>query len=593
MPLIKRSALSLHRFFTLIAVIFVLSLPAFAYEEDTHFQMTYVICRSVGFTHDEALIVAAADQGMDDSPGLVANGGPGGVIPNVEEEWMWHALDGYGYTQGGTMKTAGVLARRDLFFQSALNEPGYYNKLVRLGVFFHYQQDTWGHRHHYKNAIFPPGTASTDYDPSHLSPDNYITYNTPTGHAPDGHAPDRPPFDPVAAVYNLENGIVYARTFLKQALGRDPGGFLANYTPQGGQDDGGWNDSRKGAYFHQISLSGAAPNSARAYVLNLVRAQINIYGTSISPNPRYTPRYTPDEANLDSNRAALNKVAKDFEPYRSAGIVNAAINIPTTVDKVAAGFTNLTTPYYSAQVLPIASAITDGMRIRQQSNGAIYLVIDGKFRWIPDPATYNNLYSSGSVVTVPTVAQYPGGTQLTSGAYLANIPGQPEIYLVVDGTKRWINSLQALGRYGFNGPIRQLNAGQMAAIPTGAPIGNPAYSFIGKDGSRVSLPNGAIYLIIDQQLRWIPNIATYNNLFSSGGGPGVTTLDGYLVGPALTDGAYLAMASPDPKVYLIVDGKKRWITSPDAMTAFGFDWNKIKAASAAQLAAIPNGPNLP
>jgi hypothetical protein len=589
----KRPAPSLLRLFALAAAILALSLPAFAYEEDTHFQMTYVICRSVGFTHDEALIVAAADQGMDDSPGLVANGGPGGVIPNVDEEWKWHALDGYGYTQGGTMKTAGVLARRDQFFQEALSEPGYYNKLVRLGVFFHYQQDTWGHRHHYSNAIFPPGTASKDYDPNHLSPDNYITYNTPTGHAPDGHAPDRPPFDPVAAVYNLENGIVYARTFLKQALGREPGTFLANYTPQGGQDDGNWSDSKKGAYFHQISLSGAAPNSARAYVLNLIRAQIDIYGTSISPNPRYTPRYTPDEANLDSNRAALNKVAKDFEPYRSAGIANATINIPTTADKVAAGFTNLTTPYYSAQFLPLTTAITDGMRIGQQSNGAIYLVIDGKLRWIPNQTTYNNLYSSATGPSFPSVAQYPIGSQLTDGAYLANVPGQPEIYLVVDGTKRWINSLQALGRYGFNGTPRQLNASQMAAIPNGPPVGNPAYSFIGKDGSRVSTPDGTIYLVINQQLRWIPNIATYNNLFSSGSGPNVPTVAGYLTGPQLTDGAYLARASPDPKVYLIVDGKKRWITSPDAMTVFGFDWNKIKAVSTAQLAAIPDGLNIP
>ncbi|HEV7645240.1 MAG TPA: hypothetical protein VGO50_14950 [Pyrinomonadaceae bacterium] len=586
----KRSALSLSRFFAIAAAIFALSLPALAYEEDTHFQMTYVICRSVGFTHDEALIVAAADQGMDDSPGLVANGGPGGVIPNVDEEALWHALDGYGYTQGGTMKVSGLLQRRDQFFQAALNEPGYYNKLVRLGVFFHYQQDTWGHRHHYKDLIV---RLSTDYDPNHLSPDNYVTYNTPTGHAPDGHAPDRPPFDPVAAVYNLENGIVYARTFLKQALGREPGTFLANYTPQGGQDDGNWSSGKKGAYFHQIDLSGVAQNSARAYVLNLIRAQIDIYTTSMTPNPRLTPRYTPDEANLDLNRAALNKVAKDFEPYRSAGIVNPTISIPTTADKVAAGFTNLTTPYYSAQFLPLTSVITDGMRIRQASNGAIYLVIDGKFRWIPDQATYNNLYSSGSVVNVPTVAQYPGGSQLSSGAYLANVPGQPEIYLVVDGAKRWINSLQALGRYGFSGPVRQLTAGQMGAIPTGAPIGNPAYSFIGTDGSRVSTPDGTIYLIINQQLRWIPNIATYNNLFSGGGGPNVPTVAGYLLGPALTDGAYLAKAAPDPKVYLIVDGKKRWITSPAAMTSFGFDWNKIKSVSAAQLAAIPDGLNIP
>src|SRR5688572_3750425 len=82
----------LLRFTFFAAGIFVFTLPAFGYEEDTHFQMTYVICRSVGFTADEALIVAAVDQGMDDSKDVVANGGFGGMIPHVEQEWMWHVL---------------------------------------------------------------------------------------------------------------------------------------------------------------------------------------------------------------------------------------------------------------------------------------------------------------------------------------------------------------------------------------------------------------------------------------------------------------------------------------------------------------------
>jgi hypothetical protein len=334
----NRLTLSLLHLPLIVAAFTFLSIPAFAYNEDTHFQMTYVICRSVGFTADEALIVAAADQGMDDSAGTVANGGPGGVIPNIPEEWMWHALDGYGMI-GGEMKAAGILRRRDEFFYYALKEPDPRKRLILLGVFFHYQQDTWSHRHHYAEPILKGA-----YEPTHLSQTNYITYNTPAGHAIDIHLPDLPPFDPAAALMSLEADVVYARTFLQRALGRTPGSFLANYVPQGGKDDDNWNDpqNRRGTFFHQIDMSGAAPNSARSYLLSLIRAQIDVYSTSRARNPRYIPYFTPDEANIDQMRANLNQVAQAFEPYRSGGIQDPTIIIPTTEQKFAAGFSGLT-----------------------------------------------------------------------------------------------------------------------------------------------------------------------------------------------------------------------------------------------------------
>ena len=73
------------------------------------------------------------------------------------------------------MGSSGIYARKLLLFQSAENAPG--QPLYLLGLFFHYQQDTWAHRHH--------------YDDKRLGPDAYTTYNTPFGHARPGHQPDR------------------------------------------------------------------------------------------------------------------------------------------------------------------------------------------------------------------------------------------------------------------------------------------------------------------------------------------------------------------------------------------------------------------
>ncbi|HEV7645241.1 MAG TPA: hypothetical protein VGO50_14955 [Pyrinomonadaceae bacterium] len=578
---------SFSRFFLIAAAILAFSLSAFAYEEDTHFQMTYVICRSVGFTADEALIVAAADQGMDDSPGVVANGDLGplsGVIPNVTEEWKWHALDNL-----GLMGSSGVLARRDKFFETALTEPGgYLNKLIRLGVFFHFQQDTWGHRHHYK-LIGNRGL--TSYTSNHLSRSNYTTFNTPAGHAPEGHAPDRPPFDPVAAMLDLEQGIIYANRFLKEAMGREPGGFLANYDYHGGKDDSNWKkDKRKGAYFHQIDISESKKdNLATSYLRKLIRAQIDVYPTSITPNPRYTPYFTPDEANFDKMRAALEKIAKDFQPHRSAGLSDPTITIPTKAQKVAAGFTDLTTKWLEGQ-LAVESAITDGMRIHLRTNGAVYLAIDGKLRWISNPTAYKNLYNvsplSRDMHSVDSVTRYLLGPPIPE-TYLANTPGDLNIYLVVDGTKRKFSRRSGLVRYGFNGNPRSLSKPQLAAIPDGPPIEDPGWPFFGKDGTSITSSDGKTYLIFDQQLHQVPGSATYDNLFGSGSATAATSsVKGYLIGEPLSDGAYLA-TSDRAFFYLVTNGKKYFINAD--FDRFGFDKNKIRNVGKAELDAIPFG----
>ena len=54
---------------TLSALAALYAAPAQAYEEDTHFTITFVECRLVGLTDAEALTVASYDQGMDDSAG--------------------------------------------------------------------------------------------------------------------------------------------------------------------------------------------------------------------------------------------------------------------------------------------------------------------------------------------------------------------------------------------------------------------------------------------------------------------------------------------------------------------------------------------
>src|SRR5882724_11126584 len=61
---------------------------AHAYDPDTHYQVTYVLCRAAGLNHNDALTVAQCDQGMDDSDATLANN----PLPQTREEGLWHAL---------------------------------------------------------------------------------------------------------------------------------------------------------------------------------------------------------------------------------------------------------------------------------------------------------------------------------------------------------------------------------------------------------------------------------------------------------------------------------------------------------------------
>lgn len=311
----KNFILPIPRLFLAALTFIVFATPAFAYEEDTHFLMTYVLCKSAGFTDEEALVIAAVDQGMDDSKEVNAHDEG---KPQIEEEWRWHALD-----KDGQMHAAGIIARRDLLFKEALEESNPRNRLIRLGIFFHYQQDTWAHRHHEMS--------------NHLSRDRFTTFNTPTGHAPFGSKPDRPPLDPVAAFMCLEDGIVYATDFLRRALKREPNPFLAGYVPAGGTIDKSWNDKRKGNFFNQLDISSESPGSSRFFLKSLIVAQINAYQRSRDFNPNYFGKKTPDLVDFETARNSLQNVCDQFKS--SIG----SIAIPSKTEKLSQGFTEMTT----------------------------------------------------------------------------------------------------------------------------------------------------------------------------------------------------------------------------------------------------------
>jgi len=119
-----------------------------------------------------------------------------------------------------------------------------------------------------------------------------------------------------------------------------------------------------------------------------------------------------------------------------------------------------------------------------------------------------------------------------------------------------------------------------------------------------------VYLVDQGQKRWIPSPAVMGFLFRTWTYhydlAEVTHWDSVILdldvnqiddGPQLPNDSILFMADDSPKVFLrdTLGGNyvKRWITSPDAMDRFQFDWGKINHWNI-PLSAVgyPDGPNI-
>ncbi|MFD0764333.1 hypothetical protein ACFQZI_05680 [Mucilaginibacter lutimaris] len=314
-------------------------------------------------------------------------------------------------------------------------------------------------------------------------------------------------------------------------------------------------------------------------------------GNDIYNIPRVAPAVVRKEALKEYIAWLILKAATDKPQMMengkagqvATGIIITAITTLLTEGKIANGAPAWpdikgVTP---DAIDPEATTVwTEGSRI--SVGDAIYLILDGQVRHIPDPETYKNLFDTWDGVIKSEEGLQKIGRPLTAGAYLSKADGD-RVYLVVDGVKRWIASPQVFKKYHFNDKaIKHISPAQQNAIPTGDGI----YQFLKKEGSTLNI-KGGVYIIIDKKAHLIPNPETYNQLFKNWNGIQEVNSNSVLIGEPITDRAYLASATE--RVYFVSNGVKRWIMSPIAFNNFNFSWDKIRKVSAAELDRIPEG----
>ena len=114
------------------------------------------------------------------------------------------------------------------------------------------------------------------------------------------------------------------------------------------------------------------------------------------------------------------------------------------------------------------------------------------------------------------------------------------------------------------------------------------------NGLLLQLPGAPqVYLVLNGFRCWVPDPATFNNLFVSG----ATIIQDINIGvvsqgPALSSGAVLAQAAGSPTVYLVTDGEKMAIPSADIFNRYQFNWNSIQVCAPVIINSVPNGPDV-
>jgi hypothetical protein len=90
----------------------------------------------------------------------------------------------------------------------------------------------------------------------------------------------------------------------------------------------------------------------------------------------------------------------------------------------------------------------DGQRLIDDSDGAVYLILDGKRRHIRSWWLHDQLFKNHKhLIKVPSTAGMPLGSYLPNDTKIIAGADRPEIYLYVDGVKRHIPSWDMFNWY--------------------------------------------------------------------------------------------------------------------------------------------------
>jgi len=185
---------------------------------------------------------------------------------------------------------------------------------------------------------------------------------------------------------------------------------------------------------------------------------------------------------------------------------------------------------------------------------------------------------------------YPDGTIIKSYK-------NPEVYLIENGKKRWITSVAALVSNGYSwDSVTYINSNELDFFEQGD---NLYAKKLKPDGTLIKGIGPKVYVIENGEKRWI----TTAGIFVSRGykWENIITvsdneLGSYIEGQKISsqnlkpDGTLIKGIGP--KVYVIENGEKRWITTAGIFSIKGYEWDKVVNVQDIELNSYEDGLNI-
>lgn len=224
--------------------------------------------------------------------------------------------------------------------------------------------------------------------------------------------------------------------------------------------------------------------------------------------------------------------------------------------------------------------------------GAVYRLEKGFRRYIPSPLIFEAKYKWEHLIPVSqaVVDSYPKGNDeyYPDGLLISSATG---VFIMQNSTRRPITSPSVFESYGFNwGQIKRATDYELSIIPEGQ-----ALSEIKSYRSRVLVsPTGSqtVYVVDESGiLRYIPSPFIFNKLgykWDEIISIPSNTLKQYKFGSnsVFRDGS---VVSYNGTVYLISNGYKKAISSPDLFLNLGYKWSDVIALWASEFNQYPTG----
>ena len=184
---------------------------------------------------------------------------------------------------------------------------------------------------------------------------------------------------------------------------------------------------------------------------------------------------------------------------------------------------------------------------------------------------------------------------------LVQAAGDPKIYIIETGIRRWIPHLETFSMMGLNnGMIQSVTKVDLDAIPLGEQLPskfNPGIVMVERALYRQVGGDGAVYVVINKTLRWITNPATLTAMgyewsqVQDISAQDISRLPKGAVLPSRENGALLNITGQSQN-YIMENGIRRLIPDTETFSALGLNVKKIQKVSTADMNDIPNGPPL-